>query len=60
MRACISVTVCGKKYLENREKLHREQIIGCLGVKLYLLKYVTITTVTTATVTSVTITTVTI
>ena len=49
-----------EKYCENRKKLHREHLIGCQGVKLSLLKYVTITTVTTATVTTVTITNVTI
>ena len=36
-----------KKHRENREKLHREHLIGCPGVKLFLLKYVTITTVNT-------------
>ena len=36
-----------------------EHLIGCQGGKLFLLKYVTITTVTTATVTTVTSTTVT-
>ena len=41
-------------------KAAREHLIGCRGVKLFLLKYVTITNVTTATVTTVTITTVTI
>ena len=35
-------------------------LIGCQGVKLFLLKYVPITTVTTATVPTITITTVTI
>ena len=49
-----------KKHRKNREKLPQEHLIGCRGVKLFLLKYVTITTVTTATVTTVTITTVTI
>ena len=56
------------KHRENREKLHREHLIGCPGVKLFLLKDViittattaTVTTATTATVTTVTITTVTI
>ena len=49
-----------KKHSENCEKLHREPLIGCQGVKLFLLKYVTITTVTTATVTTVNCITVTI
>ena len=49
-----------KKHRENCEKMHREHIIGCRGIKLFLLKDVTITSVTTATVTTVTITTVTI
>ena len=48
------------KHCENREKLHREHLIGCGGVKLSLLKDVNITTVTTTTIASVTITTVTI
>ena len=48
------------KHHENSEKLHRENLIGCRGVKLSLLKYVTITTLTTAIVTTVTITNVTI
>ena len=43
------------KHRKNREKLHREHLIGCQGVKLFLLKDVTITTVTTATFTTVTI-----
>ena len=51
---------CCEKHRENREKLHREHLIGCRGVKLFFLKYVTITTVTTATVTTVILTTVTI
>ena len=38
--------------------MHQEHLIGRQGVKLSLLKYVTITTVTAAIVTSVTITTV--
>ena len=41
------------------KKGHREHLISCQGVKLFLLKYITITTVTTATVTTVPITTVT-
>ena len=49
-----------KKHRENRKNLPREHIIGCWGVKLFLLKDVTIITVTTATVTTVTFTTVTI
>ena len=49
-----------RKHCENREKLHREHLISCRGVKLSLLKDVTITTVTTATVTTVTTTNVTI
>ena len=49
-----------KKHCENREKLHREHLIGCQGVKWFLLKYVTIITVTTATVTTATVTTVTV
>ena len=48
-----------KKHCKNRKNLPREHL-GCRGVKLILLKYVTITTVTTATVTTVTVTTVTI
>ena len=48
------------KYCKNHEKLHQEHIIGCQGVKLFLLWYVIITTVPTATVIIVTITTVTI
>ena len=47
-----------QKHRENREKLHQEHLIGCRGVKLFLLKYATINTVTTATVTTVTITSV--
>ena len=39
------------KHHENCKKLPWEHVIGCWGVKLFLLKYVTITTVTTATVT---------
>ena len=39
------------KHRQNREKLPREHLIGCGGVKLFLLKYVAITTVATATVT---------
>ena len=46
------------KDCENRKQLPWEHLIGWQGVKLFLLKYVTITTVTTATVTTVTITTV--
>ena len=42
------------KHRENRENLRREHLMGCRGVKLSLLKDVTITTVTTATVTTVT------
>ena len=38
--------------------VHQEHIIGCQGVKLFLLKDITITIVTTATDTTVTITTV--
>ena len=49
-----------KKHRENCEKLHQEHLIGCRGVKLFLLKDFTITTVATATVTTVTINTVTI
>ena len=41
------------KHCKNREKLHKEHLIGCQGVKLFLLKYVTISTVTTAIVTTV-------
>ena len=48
-----------KKHRKNREKLPWEYLICCRGVKLFLLKYVTITTVPTATVATVTITTVT-
>ena len=48
------------KHRENREKLHREQLIVCRGVKLFSVKDVTITTVTTGTVTTVTITNVTV
>ena len=55
----LSVDVCWK-HRENREKLHREHLIGCRGVKLFLIKDVTITTFTSANVTTVTITTVTI
>ena len=47
------------KHCKNREKLQLEHLIGCQGVNLFLLKYVTITTVTTASVTTVTITTLT-
>ena len=36
----------GYKHCENREKLPWEQNIGCWGVKLFLLKNVTITTTT--------------
>ena len=42
------------------KKLHREHLIGYQGVKLFLLKYVAITTVTTATITTVTVITLTI
>ena len=49
-----------QKRRENRKKLTPEHFIGCRGVKMFLLKYITISTVTTATVTTVTITTVTI
>ena len=45
-----------KKHRQNREKLPREHLIGCQGVKLFLLKDVNITTVTTATVTTTTVT----
>ena len=48
------------KHRENRKKLHREHLIGCQGAKLFLLKYVIMSTVATATVTTDTITTVTI
>ena len=48
------------KHRENRKKLPWEHLIGCQGVKLFLLKYVTITTVSNATVTTDIITTVTI
>ena len=47
-----------KKYRENRKKLHREHLIGCQSAKLFLLKYVIITTITTPTVITVTIITV--
>ena len=40
--------------------LPQEHLIGCRGVKMFLLKDVTITSVTTATVTTATITTFTI
>ena len=42
------------------QKLHREYLIGCRGVKMLFLKDVTITSVTTDTVTTVTFTHVTI
>ena len=42
-----------KKHCENHKKLHREHLICCWGVKLFLLKDVTITAVTTNTVTTV-------
>ena len=48
------------KHRKNCKKLDREHLIGCRGVKLFLLKDVTITNVTTATVTAATLTTVTI
>ena len=49
------------RHHKDREKLHQDHIIGCRGVKLFLLNDVTIiTTVTSDTVTTVTITTVTI
>ena len=48
------------KTLQESQKTAREHLISCRGVKLFLLKYVTITTVTSATVTTVTMTTVTI
>ena len=48
------------KHCENCEKVHREHFIGCQGARLFLLKYVTISTVATANVTLVTISTVTI
>ena len=48
------------KILQELQKAAREHFINCQGVKLFLLKYVTITTVTTAIVTTVTFTTVTI
>ena len=44
-----------EKHRKNCEKLHQEHLSGCQGVKLFLLKDVTITTVTTATVNTVTI-----
>ena len=44
-----------EKDRENREKLFREHHIGCGGVNLFLLKYVTNTTpVTTVTITAIT------
>ena len=46
------------KHRKNRKTLPRENFFGCRGVKLFLLKYVTITVIT-ATVTTFTITTVT-
>ena len=49
-----------EKHSKNREKLHKEHLIGCSGVKLSLLKDVTTTTVTATTITYVTINTVTI
>ena len=45
------------KTLQESQKAAREHIIGCQGVKLCLLKDVTVTTFTTATVNTVTITT---
>ena len=42
------------------KKLHREHLIDCQGVKLYLLKDVANTTVTTAIIINVTVATVTI
>ena len=51
---------CWGKHRENRKKLKQERLVSCWGVKLSLLKDVTITTVTTTTLTYVTITTVTI
>ena len=57
--AILSQTYTYQKHRENREKLPWEYLICCLGVKLFLLKYVTITAVPTATVATVTITSVT-
>ena len=49
-KQCLSM-----KYRKNRKKLHQENFICCWGVKLFLLKDVTITAATTAIVTTVTI-----
>ena len=43
------------KRLKNRKKLPLEHLIGCQGVKLFLLKYVTTAIVTTVTIPTVTI-----
>ena len=48
-----------KNHRKNREKLPLEYLICCRVVKLFLLKYVAITSVPTATVATVNITTVT-
>ena len=51
-----SYFVYHKKHRKNCEKLPWEYLIGCRGVKLFLLKDVTLTTtVTTVTITSITI-----
>ena len=44
-----------QKHRKNREKLPWEYLVCCQGVKLFVLKYVTITTVPTASVATVTI-----
>ena len=46
------------KHCENYKKLHRKHFIGCQGVKLFLLKYINITTFSTATLITVIITTI--
>ena len=46
-----------KKHRENCKTLPGEHLVGCQGVKLFILKYVTITTVTITTGTTDTITT---
>ena len=42
------------KHRKNFKKLHQEHLMGCRGVKVLLLKDVTITTINTVNVTSVT------
>ena len=59
-QSLLKLLLSNNKNIARSQKPALKNLIGCGGVKLCLLKYVTITTVTTAIVTNVTHTTVTI